>query len=101
MAREVRHDARSPLKLDEDDIDEEKGDIAVCRCGLSAEYPFCDGTHRTTRDEEEGTVYRYEDGERRVIEEIVYREGNESGDHGNGTDDRGDGNRDYGDDNGD
>lgn len=77
MAREVRHDATGPLKVGEDDFDDEKGNIAICMCGLSSDYPFCDGTHRTTKDEESGTVYRYEDGDRREIEEIVYKDGNE------------------------
>lgn len=76
MAREVTHSARGPLKIDEDDIDEEKGDVAICLCGLSREYPFCDGSHRVTEDETEGVRYKYEDddpgGPRRVIEEIVY-----------------------------
>ena len=74
MVREVRHDATGPLKVDEGDFDDEKGNIAICLCGLSDEYPFCDGSHRTTRDEEANTVYRYGDGERRIIEEIVYRD---------------------------
>ncbi|WP_049972192.1 CDGSH iron-sulfur domain-containing protein [Haladaptatus cibarius] len=72
MAREVRHTERSPRIIDEDDIDEEKGDIAICLCGLSAEYPFCDGSHRATYDEESDTVYRYGNGERREIEELVF-----------------------------
>ncbi len=80
MVREVRHDATGPLKVDEGDFDDEKGNIAICLCGLSDEYPFCDGSHRTTRDEEGDTVYRYENGERRVIEEIVYRDGRSDGD---------------------
>ncbi|WP_255150654.1 CDGSH iron-sulfur domain-containing protein [Halorarius halobius] len=70
--REVTHTATGPLKLDEDDIDPEKGDIAVCLCGLSDDYPFCDGSHRTTRDEVPGVRYKYPDdsadGERRVVE---------------------------------
>ncbi|WP_433634674.1 CDGSH iron-sulfur domain-containing protein [Halomicrococcus sp. NG-SE-24] len=69
MAREVTHTATGPLKLDEDDLDPEKGDVAVCLCGLSDDYPFCDGSHRVTEDEVEGIVYRYEDGERRVVSE--------------------------------
>jgi CDGSH-type Zn-finger protein len=76
MAREITHDATGPLKLDESDLDEEKGDVAVCLCGLSDEYPFCDGSHNATADEAEGVVYKYEDddpeGERREIEEIVF-----------------------------
>ncbi len=78
MAREITHEARGPVYLDEDDIDEEKGDIAVCLCGLSAEYPFCDGSHNATTDEREGVVYKYEGdeagGKRRAIEEIVFED---------------------------
>ncbi|WP_254544286.1 CDGSH iron-sulfur domain-containing protein [Halomarina pelagica] len=73
MARDVTHTADGPRIVTPEDIDAEKGDVAVCQCGLSREYPFCDGSHRATRDEEEGVVYRYEgddpEGERRVVRE--------------------------------
>jgi len=76
MSRVVDLDATGPRKLDESDLDPEKGDVAVCQCGLSDDFPFCDGSHRATKTETEGTRYRYvetDDGvRRRRIERIVY-----------------------------
>lgn len=60
MARVVVHEDTGPLKLSEEDLDADKGNIAVCQCGLSDEYPFCDGTHRQTRDETTGLLYQYD-----------------------------------------
>ncbi len=72
MTRLVELEANGPRKLEPSDIDDEKGDVAVCQCGLSAELPFCDGSHRATSDEEEGTTYVYDDdGERSVVDRIV------------------------------
>lgn len=76
MPREITHEATGPLKLDESDLDEEKGDVAVCLCGLAQSYPFCDGSHRAAEDEEDGVRYKYENdeasGERREIAEIIF-----------------------------
>lgn len=37
----------------------------ICMCGLSANQPFCDGSHKKTLDEEAGKVYIYnKDGRR-------------------------------------
>jgi len=81
MGRLIEHDATGPLKLDESDIDPEKGDVAVCLCGLSDEYPFCDGSHRETRDEDADTCYRYVDDDdestRRAVERIGFADGSE------------------------
>ncbi|MFD1599276.1 CDGSH iron-sulfur domain-containing protein [Halobellus rarus] len=76
MGRLVELDATAPLKLDESDLDSEKGDVAVCRCGLSGEFPFCDGTHRKTRAEDGDTLYRYvevdETVRRRAVDHVAY-----------------------------
>lgn len=83
MGRLVEHEATGPRKLDESDIDTEKGDIAVCQCGLSEEFPFCDGSHRRTSTEESDVCYRYvgeadhenETQARKKVDRVVYDDG--------------------------
>jgi CDGSH-type Zn-finger protein len=37
----------------------------ICGCGLSRNQPYCDGTHKTTVQEEPGRVYWYDQQGRR------------------------------------
>ena len=44
------------------------GDKHICMCGLSANQPFCDGSHLKTQKEDDGKLYWYKDG---VAEEVA------------------------------
>ena len=60
MARVVKRTCSEPYKLDIGG--EEK---YICRCGLSKNQPFCDGSHKLVKAEEAGKLYWYDDSGRR------------------------------------
>jgi CDGSH iron-sulfur domain-containing protein 3 len=54
MRRVLRSD-QGPLEIPPQDKS-----VWICMCGLSANLPYCDGSHKRTRDEEAGKTYLYD-----------------------------------------
>jgi len=56
MARLIKHTGVGPVEVPASDKSQ-----WVCMCGLSSNYPFCDGRHKLAKQQEaEGKVYCYE-----------------------------------------
>ena len=59
MARIVRHEEKAPMEV------KIGGESKwMCMCGLGKNKPFCDGAHKQIEGEEEGKLYKYEDGKK-------------------------------------
>jgi CDGSH-type Zn-finger protein len=66
MARMVRHERNNPYEIPEGT----ELPAYICACGLSKNKPFCDGSHKRTRDENAEDTYVYDDqGRARVIKQ--------------------------------
>ena len=67
MARMIRHEATQPIEIKPDP---DGGSAWICMCGLSQDYPYCDGSHKIARqNEKEGTLYVYDKQRKTVVEE--------------------------------
>ncbi|MEM0155843.1 MAG: CDGSH iron-sulfur domain-containing protein [Thermoplasmataceae archaeon] len=63
MSRLVLHERNRPYVVKAGDEE-----IYLCGCGLSANKPYCDGTHKKTVDEKSGVFIYDNKGERVKIE---------------------------------
>lgn len=63
MARMVRHEENGPYEVPEGS----ELPVWICGCGLSKNKPFCDGSHKKTRDEG-AQLYVYEGDQRTVVD---------------------------------
>ncbi len=63
MARIVKHERNLPYEVPEGT----ELPLYICGCGLSKNKPFCDGSHRKTRDEADDGLYVYDDAGRAQV----------------------------------
>ncbi len=69
MPRIVKLDNKEPYL-----IEVENKKIWICACGLSSKKPYCDGSHKLTKDEDDSKLYIYEQKEKKIVKEIKIEE---------------------------
>jgi CDGSH-type Zn-finger protein len=67
MARLVRVEPTGPLKIEPASLPQDKP-LFICQCGLSQKMPFCDGSHKISRNEQPGLLYIYSKDAQHVLE---------------------------------
>ncbi len=81
--RMVNHERTSPYKMKVRDLPgAERLDpnsklldlpLEFCACGLSQNKPFCDDSHRITKDEDPSQIYIYSESKERIKSGKFYR----------------------------
>jgi CDGSH-type Zn-finger protein len=70
MARIIKLDKKKPYLIE---IENKK--VWVCGCGLSSKKPYCDGSHKLAKDEDDNKLYSYNEQKvRRIVKEIKFEE---------------------------
>jgi CDGSH-type Zn-finger protein len=67
MPRIVKLYPTGPIKIEPGSLPADKP-TWICACGLSKKMPFCDGSHKITRQEQPGMVYVYSQDGQTVVE---------------------------------
>lgn len=68
MPRIIRIEQTGPYKIDPADFPKDGKPIWICGCGLASKMPYCDGTHKACRvNEQPGQVYEYDMTTKQIV----------------------------------